>query len=75
MSFPKNPISGLEKEISAGGTDNVPPALCPPTAHASAYVPARVERIGRAGTNETDEAGVRRHPGENTPFLFMELTA
>ena len=75
MSFPKKQINGMKKEINAGGTDNVPPTLCPPPAHVSACAPAYAERTGVAVTNETNGMGIVRHPGENSPILFMEWTA
>jgi len=37
---------------NVGGRDNVPPTPCPPSAHASAYSAAYVERIGRAEAKE-----------------------
>ena len=75
MSFSKKQINGMKKEINAGGTDNVPPALCPPPAHVSACVPAYVELTRRAVTNEANGMGIVRHPGENSPILFMGWTA
>ena len=75
MSFSKKQINGMKKEINAGGTDNVPPALCPPPAHVSACVPAYVERTRRAVTNATNGMGIGRHPGGNSPILFIEWAA
>jgi hypothetical protein len=59
-------------KINAGGTDNVPPALCPPPAYASACVPAHVERTGRAGMNENGWMGCARPLMENRPVLKWE---
>lgn len=72
MSFPQKPIKRMENEISVGGMDNVPPASCPPSAHASACAPAYVERIGRAVTNEKSGIGIVRHLAENSLILSME---
>jgi hypothetical protein len=71
MSSPQKQNNGMKKEISAGGTDNVPPALCPPPAHVSACVPAYAECTGRAVTNETNDKGIVSRPGGNS----MEWTA
>ena len=75
MSFPQKQIKGMKKEINAGGTDNVPPTLCPPPAHISACVPAYAERTDRAVTNEMNNMGIVGHPGGNSPILFLEWTA
>ena len=75
MSFSQKQINGMKKEINAGGTLSVPPALCPPPAHISARVPAYAERTGRAVTNEMNGMGIVRHPGGNSPILFLEWTA
>ena len=75
MSFPQKQINGMKKEINAGGTDNVPPTLYPPPAHISACVPAYAERTDRAVTNEMNNMGIVRHPGGNSPILFLEWTA
>jgi len=49
MNFPQERRCELNDETKAGGTDYVPPALCPRAAHPSACVSACVERPGRAG--------------------------
>lgn len=75
MSFPRKQINGMKKEINVGGTDNVPPTLCPHPAPIPACVPAYAERTGRAVTNEMNGMGIVRHPGGNSPILFLEWTA
>jgi len=72
MSFPKKPIKRMENAISVGGTDNVPPTSCPPSAHVSACAPAYVEPTGKAVPNEKSDMGIVRHPAENSPILSME---
>lgn len=62
----------IEHEIKAGGTDYVPPALCPRPAHVSACVPAHVEGTGMAGRHGLDGTrGVRPATG-NPPILTWE---
>lgn len=52
MSFHQKRKNKIEHEIKAGGTDYVPPALCPRAAHASACVAAHVEHTGRPEAKE-----------------------
>jgi len=52
MNIHQNTSDRMEWKINAGGTDYVPPAPCPRSAHASAYPAAHVERTGRSGANE-----------------------
>jgi hypothetical protein len=52
MTFRQKLSIQLNGMKGAGGMDNVPPAFCPRSAHASAYVAAYVERTGRAGMHE-----------------------
>ena len=49
MNFHQKRKNKIETKFKAGGTDYVPPALCPRPAHSSARVPADVEGTGRAG--------------------------
>ena len=73
MNFLPNYFLLLKKEIHAGGTLSVPPALCPPPACASAHVPAYVEHTGKAGTNNWDDVGTVRPMVVNSLILFSEL--
>jgi hypothetical protein len=75
MNIPKKQVKEIINEFNAGGTDNVPPALCPPTAYSSACVPAHVERTGGAVTNENKVSGIAGHPGGNSPISFPEWAA
>jgi len=52
MTFRQKNLYQLNEMKNAGGMDNVPPAPCPRSAHAPAYVAAYVERTGRAGMHE-----------------------
>lgn len=52
MKFHQKNLFQWNEMKDAGGMDNVPPASCPRSAHASAYVAAYVERTGRAGMHE-----------------------
>ncbi len=63
----------LQKEFYAGGIVHVPPALCLPPAHASANVPAYVERVGKAVTNKLNDIRTVRPVTVNAPVLFLEL--
>ncbi len=49
MSLPQKRRNKQTDEFKAGGTDYVPPALCPRAAHLSACVSACVERPGWTG--------------------------
>ncbi|CAG0965299.1 hypothetical protein ANAEL_00867 [Anaerolineales bacterium] len=73
MSFPQKQIKGMKKEINAGGTDNVPPTLCPPPAHISACVPAYAERTGKAVTKKLNDMGPVRPMTVNGLISFSEL--
>jgi len=59
--------------ITVGGTEDVPPALCPPPAHASACVPAHVERTGAAVSNKSQRIGAGRPVAENSLILCLEV--
>jgi hypothetical protein len=52
MKFRQKNLFQWNEMKNAGGMDNVPPASCPRSAHASACVAAYVERTGRAGMHE-----------------------
>jgi hypothetical protein len=52
MTFCQKLLYQLNEMKNAGGMDNVPPAPCPRSAHASACVAAYVERTGRAEAKE-----------------------
>ena len=52
MTFSQKNLYQWYEMKDAGGMDNVPPASCPRSAHASAYVAAYVERTERAGMHE-----------------------
>jgi hypothetical protein len=52
MTFRQKLLLHLCGMKNAGGMDNVPPASCPRSAHASAYVAAYVERTGKDGMHE-----------------------
>jgi|GEM_PF-1100619 len=77
MKFAQNTNVIQRNEFNAGGIDHVPPALCPPPAHASAhlpaYLPAYVEPTGKAGTNNWDDVGTARPVAVNSSILFLEL--
>ena len=74
MNIHKKRIYKPKLKITAGGTDNVPPALCPPPAYASACVPAHVERTGEVVLNKLIGLGTASQVVENSPNLFLELT-
>jgi hypothetical protein len=59
-------------ELKAGGTDYVPPALCPRAAHVSACMPAYVEGTGRAGMHSTLHMRWERPVMANHPILTWE---
>ena len=61
-----------ENEFKAGGTDYVPPALCPRPAHVSACAPAHVAGTGRAGRRFHDETRWVRPVTGNPPILTRE---
>jgi len=52
MTFCQKILSYFHRMKNVGGMDNVPPAPCPRSAHASAYIAAYVERTGRAEVKE-----------------------
>ena len=47
MTFPENATSTISYHPNVGGTDYVPPTLCPRSANAPASVAANVERTGK----------------------------
>ena len=75
MSFLQKLINKMEKEITVGGTDNVPLTFCLRPAYASANTPACVECTGRVLTHKSDDIEPVRHAIENSAILFLELTA
>ncbi|MCB0101479.1 MAG: hypothetical protein KDD74_05500 [Anaerolineales bacterium] len=62
----------MENEFKAGGTDYVPPALCPRPAHASACVPAYANGTGRAGRRSLYATRSVRPMTGNHPILTWE---
>ncbi len=74
MNFLQKPFLHLEKEISVGGVDHVPPAECPRPARASANTPAHVEPTGKAVTKKMDGMWIVRPVAVNGPILSSELT-
>ncbi len=52
MTFRQKLLYQWNEMKNAGGMDNAPPAPCPRSAHASAYVAAHVERTERAEAKE-----------------------
>jgi hypothetical protein len=52
MTFRQKLHYQLNEMKNVGGRDNVPPAPCPRSVHASACVAAYVERTGRAEAKE-----------------------
>jgi hypothetical protein len=71
MNIHQKRMYKLKIKITVGGTDNVPPMLCPPPAYAAACVPAHAKRIGRAGLNEIERMGCARPPMRNHPVLEL----
>lgn len=72
MNIPQKRKNKIENEFKAGGTDYVPPALCPRPAHVSACAPAHVEGTGKAGMRLYDETRWVRPMLENHPILTWE---
>ena len=72
MNIPQKRKNKIENEFKAGGTDYVPPALCPRPAHVSACAPAHVEGTGKAGMRFHDETRWVRPWVENHPILTWE---
>ncbi|MBI5954873.1 MAG: hypothetical protein HY865_24705 [Chloroflexi bacterium] len=69
MNLRQKQIHKGNMKATVGGTEDAPPALCPPNAH----VPAYVKRTGWAGLNEIERMGCARPPeGE---CLFSEWEA
>lgn len=64
MTFCQKLLYQLNEMKNAGGMDNVPPAPCPRSAHASACVAAYVERTGRAGMHEIPRKRSGRRDGK-----------
>ena len=52
MTFRQKLLYQWNEMKNAGGMDNVPPAPCPRSAHASACAAAYVDSTGRAETKE-----------------------
>lgn len=73
MNFTQKINVPQRNEFNVGGFDHVPPALCLLPADVSAYIPAYVERTGRAGTNNWDDVGTVRPMVVNSLILFSEL--
>ena len=73
MNLRQKGIRKANLQITVGGRADVPPTLCPPNAHASAHVPAHVERTGGAGLNEIERVGCARPVAENSLILFLEV--
>lgn len=74
MNFLRKPFLHLEREISAGGSDYVPPTHCPRPAHASANTPAHVEATEGPVTKKMDGMWTVRPVPANGPILSSELT-
>ena len=72
MNLHQKRMYKLKIKITVVGTEDVPPTLCPPNAHASACVPAHVERTGAAGANKSQRMGDGRPVAENSLILFLE---
>lgn len=72
MNIPQKRKNKIENEIKAGGTDYVPPALCPPPAHLSACASAHVAGTGRVERHIHDETGWVRPWVGNHPILTWE---
>lgn len=71
MKFRQKNLFQWNEMKDAGGMDNVPPAPCPRSAHASAYSAAYVERTRRAEAKEIlRERSVR--PVEKNRLVFRE---
>ena len=73
MSFHQKRKNKIEHEIKAGGTDYVPPALCPRPAHIADCASAHVEGIGRAGIHATRHIGCVRPWVGNHPIFIWEM--
>ena len=72
MNIPQKRKNKIENEFKAGGTDYVPPALCPRAAHVPACVSVHVEGTGWAGRHsKSPERWVRPRLG-NYPVLPWE---
>ncbi len=69
MNFLQKSFLHLQKEISVGGFDHVPPAGCLPSACPSACVPAHAERTGKAWTHEIKWTGCAGPLMGNHPVL------
>ncbi len=74
MIFGEKSFLHLQKEISAGGVDHVPPAGCLPSACPSACVPAHAERTGKAVTKKLNDMGPVRPMTVNSLISFSELS-
>lgn len=72
MRFHQKRKNKIDNEIKAGGTDYVPPALCPRPVHVAACVPAHVEGTGKAGIRFHDETRWVRPWVGNHPILTWE---
>ncbi|MCB9147076.1 MAG: hypothetical protein H6635_17080 [Anaerolineales bacterium] len=72
MNFHRKRKNKIKNNFKAGGTDYVPPALCPRPAHPSACVPAHVEGTGRAGRHGYDGTRWVRPVTGNPPILTWE---
>jgi hypothetical protein len=72
MNLRQKGIHKGNMKVTVGGTEDVPPTLCPPPAYTSAYIPAHVERTGAAVSNKSQHIGDGRPVAENSLILFLE---
>jgi hypothetical protein len=64
MNLCQKGIHETNMEVTVGGTEDVPPTLCPPPAH--------VERTGAVVSNKSQHMGAGRPVTENSLILFLE---
>ncbi len=68
MTFPENATSTIPYHPNVGGTDYVPPTLCPRSANAPASVAANVERTGRPRSRLLNAGRAASHILQNRPI-------
>lgn len=69
MTVAENPRFKKPSKPSVGGTDYVPPTLCPRSANLPANAAANAERTGRPGSVLCGPGRVNSHPGKKRPIL------
>jgi len=67
MTVPENASSTISSSPNVGGTDTVPPTLCPRSANAPANLAANVERTGRPRSRVLNARRVAGRLRQNRP--------